>query len=99
MNKQQLSQMLDQKVQEKLQEGYAITTYAMDLAQQQLLKRSLNPKPPGARPDNQSEQQWQLYLQQIKDGTYVPEDLEPAQAAFQERLGGPSWKREKTFKR
>lgn len=44
MNKAELSKLLDQKVQEKLQGGYSITTYAMDAASRDRVKRSLEPQ-------------------------------------------------------
>jgi hypothetical protein len=94
MTKQELSIFLDQKVQEKVGQGYSITTYAMDVATQNTLRRNLKPNLPAAKPENQSEQQWQTFLQQVKDGTYVPEKDEPAQEAFQYPISGPRWRSE-----
>jgi len=43
MDKAELSKMLEAKVLGKLQAGYQITTYAMDAASRDRLKRGMKP--------------------------------------------------------
>ncbi|MBI6882352.1 hypothetical protein [Pseudomonas putida] len=77
MNKSELSKLLDQKVQEKLQGGYSITTYAMDAASRDRVKSSLKPPSHKIEHHNDAFQEWQEYLSKVESGTYQPEHVRP----------------------
>lgn len=70
MTKAELRQLLQTKVEEMVEQGYEIPTYAMDLAATDRLKHGLKPH---ARPidhDDQKEQEWAEFLSQAEAGTY-----------------------------
>lgn len=73
MDKAQLSKLLDAKVQEKLQEGYAITTYAMDAASRDRLKRELKPQAHPVHHDESTDEAWGEYLIQLEVGETASE--------------------------
>ncbi|MHC5195041.1 hypothetical protein ACYSUW_14900 [Pseudomonas frederiksbergensis] len=73
MNKAELSKLLDQKVQEKLRDGYSITTYAMDAASRDRVKQGLKPQSHQFDHHNETAEAWQEYLQTVESGAYQPE--------------------------
>lgn len=73
MDKAELSKLLEDKVQEKLQDGYTITTYALDAASRDRLKRDLKPHPSPTHHDDSAGAAWDEYLMQIEVGGYAPE--------------------------
>jgi hypothetical protein len=73
MNKAELSRLLEQKVQEKIQDGYSITTYAMDVASRDRVKRSLKPLTHHVEHHDDTAEEWQKYLSQVEAGTYQSE--------------------------
>lgn len=73
MTKAELRQMLENKVEAKVGQGYEIPTYAMDVAATDRLKHDLKPH---ARPmdhDDQKERDWAEFLSQAEAGSYQPE--------------------------
>lgn len=73
MDKAELSKLLENKVQEKLQEGYTITTYALDAASRDRLKRDLKPHSCPTHHDDCASPEWDAYLKQIEVGEYKPD--------------------------
>lgn len=73
MNKAALSMLLEQKVQEKIRDGYSITTYALDAASRDRVKRSLKPLPHHIDHHDVTAEEWQDYLSKVEAGTYEPE--------------------------
>lgn len=73
MDKAELSKLLEEKVQEKLKEGYSIPTYALDAASRDRVKRGLNPQSHAIPHENHTAEEWQDYLRQVEGGTYEPE--------------------------
>ena len=65
--------MLEAKVLEKLQEGYQITTYALDAASRDRLKRGMKPHGHSPQHDENANQIWGGYVQRLEDGSYVSE--------------------------
>jgi hypothetical protein len=59
MDKAELSKLLEDKVQEKLQDGYTITTYAMDAASRDRLKRGLKPHSSPTHHDECAGAEWE----------------------------------------
>ena len=78
MNKAELSKMLDQKVQEKLQDGYSITTYALDAATRDRVKRALKPQPQVIEHQDDTAEEWHDYLSKVEAGTYQPDKPKPS---------------------
>lgn len=74
MNKAELSMLLEQKVQEKIRDGYSITTYAMDAASRDRVKRSLKPLPHHIDHHDDTAEEWQDYLSKVEAGTYRAEN-------------------------
>jgi hypothetical protein len=72
MNKAEMSRILEEKVQEKLKEGYSIPTYALDAASRDRVKRGLHPQGHPIPHDDQSAAEWQEYIRQVEEGTYEP---------------------------
>lgn len=72
MNKAELSKLLEEKVQEKVNEGYSIPTYAMDVASRDRVKRALHPQSHAILHENHADEDWQEYLKQVEEGTYEP---------------------------
>lgn len=68
MDKAELSKLLEDKVQEKLQDGYTITTYAMDAASRDRLKRGLKPQANPTHHDDSAGAEWEEYLMQLEVG-------------------------------
>lgn len=68
MDKAELSRLLEQQVQEKLKEGYSITTYALDAASRDGLKRSLKAKGHAVPNENHEAEDWQDYIEQLGSG-------------------------------
>jgi hypothetical protein len=77
VNKAELSILLEQKVQEKIRNGYSITTYALDAASRDRVKRSLKPLPHHIDHHENTAEEWQDYLSKVEAGTYQPERTEP----------------------
>lgn len=77
MDKAELSRLLSEKVQEKLNEGYSIPTYALDAASRDRVKRELKPHGHTIPNENRETEEWQDYLQQVETGTYKPESPKP----------------------
>ncbi|WP_408601971.1 hypothetical protein [Pseudomonas sp. PLMAX] len=73
MDKAELSKLLEDKVQEKLQDGYTITTYAMDAASRDRLKRGLKPQANPTLHDDSAGAEWEEYLMQLEVGGYAPD--------------------------
>jgi hypothetical protein len=73
MSKAELSMLLEQKVQDKIRDGYSITTYAMDAASRDRVKRSLKPLTHHVEHHDDTAEEWQEYLSQVEAGTYQPE--------------------------
>jgi hypothetical protein len=71
MDKAELSRLLEDKVQEKLQEGYTITTYALDAASRDRVKRGLRPQSHPTHHDDCAGAAWNEYLIQLEDGEHV----------------------------
>lgn len=74
MDKAELSRLLEQQVQEKLKEGYSITTYALDAASRDGLKRSLKAKGHVVPNENHEAEDWQDYIEQL--GSSAPKAVE-----------------------
>ncbi|KAF0253454.1 hypothetical protein [Pseudomonas putida] len=74
MDKAELSRLLEQQVQEKLKEGYSITTYALDAASRDGLKRSLKAKGHAVPNENHEAEDWQDYIEQL--GSSGPKAVE-----------------------
>jgi hypothetical protein len=70
MNKAELSRLLEQKVQDKISDGYSITTYAMDAASRDRVKQSLKPLTHQVEHHDDTAEEWQEYLSQVEAGTY-----------------------------
>lgn len=66
MDKAELSKLLNAKVRDKLQEGYAITTYAMDAASRDRLKRELKPQSNPVQHDDSAGEAWDEYMVKLK---------------------------------
>lgn len=77
MDKAELSKLLSEKVQEKLNEGYSIPTYALDAASRDRVKRELQPHGHTIPNENRETEEWQDYLQQVETGTYKPASRKP----------------------
>lgn len=77
MNKAELSMLLEQKVQEKIRDGYSITTYALDAASRDRVKRSLKPPPHHIDHHDDAVEEWQDYLGKVEAGTYESERTKP----------------------
>jgi len=77
MNKAELSMLLEQKVQEKIREGYSITTYALDAASRDRVKRSLMPQSHQIEHCDAASEEWQQYLSKVEAGVYEPESPRP----------------------
>lgn len=73
MNKAEMSRILEEKVQEKLKEGYSIPTYALDAASRDRVKRGLQPQGHPVPHDDQSSTAWQEYIRQVEEGIYEPD--------------------------
>ena len=73
MDKAELSKLLEDKVQEKLQDGYTITTYAMDAASRDRLKRGLKPHSSPTHHDASAGAEWEEYLFQLEVGGNLPD--------------------------
>lgn len=73
MDKAELSKLLEDKVQEKLHDGYTITTYAMDAASRDRLKRGLKPHSSPTHHDETAGAEWDEYLFQLEVGVNVPD--------------------------
>jgi hypothetical protein len=73
MDKAELSKLLEDKVQEKLQDGYTITTYAMDAASRDRLKRGLKPQANPTLHDDSAGAEWDEYLMQLEVGGSAPD--------------------------
>ncbi len=71
MDKAELSRLLEDKVQEKLQDGYTITTYALDAASRDRVKRGLRPQSHAIHHDEGDGAAWNDYLMQLEDGEQV----------------------------
>lgn len=71
MDKNALREMLAQQVQQKVESGYEVKTYAADLAGQDALKRSLA-LPVAQRAKKKEADAYDLYLESVKNGTYTP---------------------------
>lgn len=85
MDKAELSKLLEDKVQEKLQEGYTITIYALDAASRDRLKRGLKPQSNPTHHDDCAGAAWEECLFQIEVGGYVPDPRKaPMRAATRE---------------
>lgn len=80
MDKTELSRMLSEKVEAKVAEGYSITTYAMDVASTDRVKRELGPHG-HAIPHEDESAEWKFYIKQVQAGTYVPEQVTSQPAA------------------
>ncbi|WP_124128488.1 hypothetical protein [Pseudomonas aeruginosa] len=65
MDKTELSRRLEQQVQAKLAEGYSITTYALDAASRDRLKRGLKPVGHAIPHENQADDEWKDYLHHL----------------------------------
>lgn len=72
MNKSELSKLLAEKVQEKVNEGFSIPTYAMDAASRDRVKRALHPQSHPIPHENNSAEEWEEYIKQVETGTYTP---------------------------
>ncbi|HEE9764355.1 hypothetical protein [Pseudomonas putida] len=77
MDKAELSRLLELQVQEKLKEGYSITTYALDAASRDSLKRGMKSKGHALPHENRTEEDWQVYIHQLDLGTYKPDTRKP----------------------
>ncbi|MCF5374143.1 hypothetical protein [Pseudomonas syringae] len=58
MDKAALSRLLEEKVQEKLAQGYSIPTYAPDAASRDRVKRELMPQAHTIEVDNTEGEEW-----------------------------------------
>ena len=103
MNKADLSKFLEEKVQEKVNEGYSIPTYAEDAASRDKVKRELAPHTHRVLHENHTQEEWENYIHQVESGTYKAEpthrapDLalpaSPAQATPSANASNPGlWK-------
>jgi hypothetical protein len=72
MNKPELSKLLEEKVQEKIKEGFTIPTYALDAASRDRVKRALHPQSHSVPHENHSTEEWEEYIKQVEAGTYAP---------------------------
>lgn len=77
MDKAELSRLLEQKVQEKIMDGYSITTYALDAAARDRVKHGLLPHTHAVPLEDHEEEVWQAYIKQVEEGTYQPERRKP----------------------
>ncbi|HEP8970202.1 TPA: hypothetical protein VDU83_002540 [Pseudomonas aeruginosa] len=66
MDKAELSKLLEQQVQSKLAEGYSITSYALDAAARDRLKRGLKPLGHAIPHENQTDEEWKDYLDHLE---------------------------------
>ncbi|AXH60200.1 hypothetical protein [Pseudomonas amygdali] len=74
MDKAELRKMLDEQVAAKVGEGYTITTYAMDVASTDRVKRAMGYQ--GKAPEHEDgSAEWSSYLHEVEAGTYVPERI------------------------
>ena len=64
--------MLEEKVQEKIKEGFNIPTYALDAASRDRVKRALHPQSHPVPQENHSNEEWEDYIKQVEAGTYAP---------------------------
>jgi hypothetical protein len=78
MDKAELRRMLDQKVAEKVDSGYKIPTYAMDLAATDRVKRELCPKVSASPPVEPEHDEWNEFLSSVESGAYKPERVRVA---------------------
>lgn len=74
MDKSELRKMLDEKVAAKVEEGYEIPTYAMDVATTDRVKRQLGHQGHAVEHEPVSSE-WDMYLTKVESGTYVPRKL------------------------
>lgn len=90
MDKAELRKMLDEQVAAKVGEGYTITTYAMDVASTDRVKRALGHH--GHAPEHEDgAAEWSSYLQDVEAGTYVPETTrQPANTKAEKAPAQPS---------
>ena len=72
MSKAELSKLLEEKVQEKVKEGFSIPTYALDAASRDRVKRALHPQSHPVPHENHSAEEWEEYIKQVEAGTYAP---------------------------
>ena len=73
MNKADLSRYLEEKVQEKLKDGFSILTYAEDAATRDKVKRDLAHHAPQVLHENHTQEEWENYIHQVESGTYQAE--------------------------
>lgn len=70
MNKAELSKLLEEKVSDKLKDGYEILNYAMDAASRDKLKRDLKVHGRNVPHEDGKEDEWRNYLWQVERGIY-----------------------------
>lgn len=104
MNKVELSKLLEEKVSDKLKDGYEILNYAMDAASRDKLKRDLKVHGRNVPHEDDKEDEWRNYLWQVKSGIYqgeartklVPietvQTLQPASAGETSSSSAGLWK-------
>ncbi|WHT75592.1 hypothetical protein [Pseudomonas rhodesiae] len=73
MNKAELSKLLEEKVSDKLKDGYEILNYAMDAASRDKLKRDLKVHGRNVPHEDGKEDEWRNYLWQVERGIYQGE--------------------------
>ncbi|MBM5458673.1 hypothetical protein H8F21_13980 [Pseudomonas sp. P66] len=68
MNKAEWSKFLEEKVQEKVKEGFTINNYALDAASRDKLKRDLQVQGHSIPHDDTEQAEWRDYLRQVEEG-------------------------------
>lgn len=82
MNKADLSRYLEEKVQEKVKDGFSILTYAEDAATRDKVKRDLARHAPQVLHENHTQEEWEAYIHQVESGTYKAEPTRRAPDLF-----------------
>jgi len=72
MDKNALRELLAQKVQEKVEAGYEVRTYAADVGEPDRVKKALVAAPALSKSKKDEADAYQLYLESVKNGTYTP---------------------------
>ncbi|EKT4481235.1 hypothetical protein CMV24_19140 [Pseudomonas plecoglossicida] len=70
MDKSEMSRLLELQVQEKLRDGYSITTYAMDAAGRDRVRCGIKTKGHSLPNENHAAEDWQEYIGKLETGAY-----------------------------
>lgn len=72
MDKAELRRLLEQQVQDKIKEGYSVTTYALDAASRDSLKRGLKAKGHEVPNENHAAEAWDDYIHHLDVESHKP---------------------------